>query len=70
MAAKPVQISLDTKLLRRIDLDAETRREGRSAFIRSAVLLYLDAKRRQELDLQIKKAFSGKGGVLGRKWKS
>jgi len=65
MAAKPVQISLDTKLLRRIDLDAETRREGRSAFIRSAVLLYLDAKRQQELDLQIKKAFGGKGRVLG-----
>jgi hypothetical protein len=65
MAARPVQISIDTKLLRRIDLDVETRRDGRSAFIRSVVLLYLDAKRRQEIDHRIRKAFGGKGRALG-----
>jgi metal-responsive CopG/Arc/MetJ family transcriptional regulator len=64
MAAKPVQISLDTELLRRIDRDGEARRDGRSAFIRSAVLLYLEAKRRKAIDEQIKKAFGGKGRGL------
>ena len=58
MSARPVQISLDQKLLRRVDGDPETRKRGRSAFIRSAILLYLDAKRRREIDDQIRHAYS------------
>ena len=57
MAAKPVQISLEEDLLRRIDRDTEARQKGRSAFVRSAVLLYLEAKRRKGIDEQIRKAF-------------
>jgi metal-responsive CopG/Arc/MetJ family transcriptional regulator len=64
MAAKPVQISLDPQLLRRIDRDDEARQKGRSAFIRSAVLLYLEAKRRKGVDDQIRKAFRGKRDEL------
>lgn len=60
MAAKPVQISLDTELLRRIDSDSEARQVGRSAFVRTAVLLYLEAKQRKAVDQQIRKAFAGK----------
>jgi metal-responsive CopG/Arc/MetJ family transcriptional regulator len=60
MPAKPVQISLDTELLRRIDRDAEARQLGRSAFVRSAVLLYLESKRRRDIDERIHKAFAGK----------
>jgi metal-responsive CopG/Arc/MetJ family transcriptional regulator len=60
MAAKPVQISLDSELLRRIDRDPEARQKGRSALVRSAVLLYLEAKRRKEIDRQILKAFVGR----------
>ena len=58
MAAKPVQVSLDTELLQRIDADEETRTRGRSAFIRSAVERYLAAKGRREIDTQIAAAYS------------
>ena len=47
MPAKPVQVSIDADLLRRIDPDPETSEKGRSAFIRSAVSSYLEAKRRK-----------------------
>jgi hypothetical protein len=43
MAAKPVQISIETSLLRRIDADPEARRRGHSALIRLAGELYLAA---------------------------
>ena len=64
MAARPVQISLDADLLRRIDRDSEARQKGRSAFVRSAVLSYLEAKRRKGIDEQIRKAFRGKADDL------
>jgi metal-responsive CopG/Arc/MetJ family transcriptional regulator len=57
MAAKPVQISIDADLLRRIDQDPETRKKGRSAFVRSAVSSYLAAKRRRETDAAIRAAY-------------
>lgn len=43
----------------RIDRDPETKQDGRSAFIRDAVLLYLEAKRRRDVDQRIRQAFSG-----------
>jgi metal-responsive CopG/Arc/MetJ family transcriptional regulator len=55
--AKPVQISLDEKLLRRIDADPETKRRGRSAVVRSALLLYLDTKKRRAVDDAILRAY-------------
>ena len=64
MAAKPVQISLDSELLRRIDRDSEAREKGRSAFVRSAVLLYLEAKKRRRVDREILDAFSRKADDL------
>jgi len=57
MPAKPVQVSIDQQLLRRIDADPETRERGRSAFIRSAVSSYLRAKRRSEIDAAIAAAY-------------
>jgi hypothetical protein len=39
MAAKPVQISIDSALLERVDADPETRARGRSAFVRAAIWL-------------------------------
>lgn len=59
MSAKPVQISLDTELLRRIDEDPEARTDGRSALIRSAVRLYLTAKERQAIEAQLAQAYAG-----------
>jgi metal-responsive CopG/Arc/MetJ family transcriptional regulator len=64
MPAKPVQISIDVTLLRRIDQDPETRKNGRSAFVRSAVSSYLEAKRRHEVDSAIRKAYAGAGDEL------
>jgi metal-responsive CopG/Arc/MetJ family transcriptional regulator len=59
MRAKPVQISLDTELLDRIDQDPETQAEGRSAFVRKAIEGYLAVKQRREIDAQIAAAYGG-----------
>ncbi|MFQ5738481.1 MAG: ribbon-helix-helix protein, CopG family [Acidobacteriota bacterium] len=64
MGAKPVQISMDTELLRRIDADPETLDKGRSAFVRSAIELYLKAKERQEVEARIRRAYSGRAAHL------
>ena len=64
MAAKAVQISMDTDLLRRIDRDPEVRKRGRSAFVRSAVELYLKAKRRRDVDRMIARAFEGQADAM------
>ena len=57
MPAKPVQVSIDLDLLRRIDADPETREKGRSAFVRSAVSSYLAAKQRKAIDVAIGVAY-------------
>jgi hypothetical protein len=57
MAARPVQISLDEKLLRALDSDPETKKRGRSAVVRVALLHYLAAKRTQKIDSAIRAAY-------------
>lgn len=64
MAARPVQISLDEELLGQIDADPEVRHKGRSAFIRSAVRLYLEAKERRRVEAQIDAAYGGEADAL------
>ena len=64
MPAKPVQISLDRELLGRIDRDPQTKKQGRSAFIRDAVELYLATKRRRQVDNDIAAAYGGKSRDL------
>ena len=64
MAAKPVQVSLDGDLLRRIDRDPEAKKLGRSAFIRNAVSAYLRAKERRDTDSAIRKAYEGNADDL------
>ena len=59
MAARPVQISLDSELLARVDRDPQTKKHGRSAFVRDAIELYLAARRRREIDSQIAAAYRG-----------
>ena len=59
MPARPVQISMDAELLRRIDADPEVRERGRSVFIRSAVEMYLRARQRREIDEQFRTAYAG-----------
>jgi metal-responsive CopG/Arc/MetJ family transcriptional regulator len=64
MAAKQVQISIDRELLARIDRDPQTRKQGRSAFIRDAVELYLARKHRRDVDQRIALACGGKSHDL------
>jgi metal-responsive CopG/Arc/MetJ family transcriptional regulator len=64
MPAKPVRISLDRELLARIDRDPQTKKHGRSAFIRDAVELYLAAKRRRDVDRQIAMAYRDRSREL------
>ena len=63
MAAKAVQISLDKKLLAKVDRDPQTKKEGRSAFMRAAIEHYLADKRRREIDEQIRRAYSDPAAV-------
>ena len=64
MPSRPVQVSIDESLLRRIDRDPEAKKSGRSAFIRSAVSLYLRAKERRDVDDAIRTAYDGKSAAL------
>lgn len=64
MPAKPVQVSIDAELLRRIDADPETREKGRSAFVRSAVSSYLAAKQRNAIDAAIGAAYGGAADAM------
>lgn len=64
MAARPVKIPLDSELLDRIDEDPEVRQKGRSAFIRSAVHLYLQAKQRREVEARLAQAYAGEADQL------
>jgi len=64
MPAKQVQISIDRELLARIDRDPQTKQQGRSAFIREAVELYLATKHRRNVDRQIAAAYGDKSRDL------
>ncbi|MDY7096450.1 MAG: ribbon-helix-helix protein, CopG family [Acidobacteriota bacterium] len=70
MTARSVQVSMDLELLRRIDSDPEVRRHGRSAFIRSAVELYLEAKRRRDLEASLEGAYLGEADTMLREIES
>jgi metal-responsive CopG/Arc/MetJ family transcriptional regulator len=64
MPAKPVQISIDRELLARIDRAPQTKKQGRSAFIRDAVELYLATQHRREVDRKIATAYRDKSQDL------
>lgn len=51
-------------LLARIDRDPQTKQQGRSAFIRDAVELYLAMKHRREVDRQIATAYRARSHEL------
>ncbi len=42
---KTIQINIDPELLHKIDNDEESKKNGRSAFLRQAVRYYLEQKR-------------------------
>ena len=55
---------MDSELLDLIDSDPEVRKKGRSAFVRSAVELYLEAKRRRRIDADLSRAFAGESAAM------
>lgn len=64
VAAHSINVSIDSDLLGQVDADPEAREKGRSAFISSAVQLYLKAKERQETDSRLGAAYSGRAESL------
>jgi hypothetical protein len=60
MPSRPVQISIDVELLKKVDRDEETKRTGRSGVVRRALEYYLEAKRRRGVDLQLRQAYGRK----------
>ena len=64
MATRPVQVSLDVDLLRRIDADPEARERGRSAFIRTAVDFYLTAKTQRDIEQSLRRAYEGQADAM------
>ncbi len=56
---KAIQISVDERWLERVDADDETKLRGRSAFIRGAVLSYLERKREAEIVAAYRRGYGG-----------
>ena len=59
---KTIQITMDERLLARLDADDETKRDGRSAVLRRAAADYLNRRRRQAIAEDYRRAYAdGKG---------
>ena len=54
---KPIQITLDERLLARLDADSEVRRYGRSAVLRRAADEYLRRRRKRSIAGQYANAY-------------
>ena len=64
---KAIQITVDERLLARLDADPEAKRSGRSAVFRRAVDEYLRRRRRHLIAESYRAAYGAKPG-LGREW--
>ena len=60
---KTIQITVDEKLLARIDAHGETKRDGRSAIFRRAVAEYLKHRRRESIAQRYREAYSKQSGL-------
>jgi metal-responsive CopG/Arc/MetJ family transcriptional regulator len=65
---KAVQITLDERLLLRLDGDEEVKRDGRSAVIRRAVDEYLRRKRRARIADAYRRGYRGGGAPEFEGW--
>jgi metal-responsive CopG/Arc/MetJ family transcriptional regulator len=54
---KTIQITMDERLLSKLDADEETRRDGRSAVLRRAAAEYLKARQRSRIDEAYQRAY-------------
>jgi metal-responsive CopG/Arc/MetJ family transcriptional regulator len=55
---KAIQITVDERLLARLDGDEEVKRDGRSAVLRRAVTQYLEKKRRSAIADAYRRGYS------------
>lgn len=60
---KAIQITIDEKLLERLDASPEVEREGRSAVLRRAAEEYLRAQRRREIAERYRRAYADGEGL-------
>jgi metal-responsive CopG/Arc/MetJ family transcriptional regulator len=60
---KTIQITVDEKLLAKIDGYGETKRDGRSAVFRRAVEEYLKHRRRESIAQRYREAYSKHSGI-------
>jgi metal-responsive CopG/Arc/MetJ family transcriptional regulator len=60
---KTIQITMDQKLLAKLDADKETQRDGRSAVFRRAVAAYLNHRRRADITSAYQRAYGGKSDL-------
>lgn len=63
MYMKSIQITLDERLLARLDADPEVRRSGRSAVLRRAAEEYLRRRRKRTIASQYARAYGGQTGL-------
>lgn len=61
---KAIQITVDERLLERLNRDPEVRSLGRSAVFRRAVEAYLRDRRRAEVANAYRRAYGGRGGAV------
>ena len=63
---KAIQITIDDRLLSRVDADPEVKRLGRSAVFRHAIDIYLRARRKRLVSNAYRRAYQrgGPGGEL------
>ena len=54
---KTIQITIDPDLLEEIDNDEESKKQGRSAFLRQAVRYYLEQKRLKSISDQYRSGY-------------
>ncbi len=60
---RTIQITVDEKLLAKLDADDETKRDGRSAVFRRAVAEYLKNRKRLAIANSYRKGYGGKPGL-------
>jgi metal-responsive CopG/Arc/MetJ family transcriptional regulator len=54
---RAIQVTVDERLLKSLDANAEAKRDGRSAVIRRALAQYLARRRSAEIDDQIREGY-------------
>jgi len=57
---KTIQITIDPDLLHKIDNDEESKKKGRSAFLRQAVRYYLEQKRLKSISEKYRSGYTQK----------